>query len=108
MAETHIVKSPSTPLGTVKLTSRGFEIIMFRDRYETSCSIQQSSIADYAPPGSTALWLGVDKQEDKHDGMFDAANQTRMHLDLDQVKALIVVLQNWVDSTSLTGVDQHG
>jgi hypothetical protein len=32
--------------------------------------------------------------------MFDAANQTRMHLDLKQVKALIAVLEQWVASGS--------
>lgn len=30
-------------LGDVKKTSRGFEIIMFKDSYDMDCSLQQSS-----------------------------------------------------------------
>lgn len=89
-----------TPLGPVEETGRRFQIIQFRDRYDTPCSLQQSSLADYNPPGSSAVWLGVDRQSEPHDGMFDAANQTRMHLDLKQVKALIAVLEQWVASGS--------
>jgi hypothetical protein len=85
-----------TPLGRVTETSRQFEIIQFTDRYKTLCSLQQSSLADFEPPGSSAIWLGVDRQTGQHDGMFDQANQTRMHLDLEQVKALITVLEHWV------------
>ena len=89
-------KGKKTPLGVVEFTSREFRMIRFKDRYNTPCSLQQSSIADYEPPGSSAVWLGVDKQAPEHDGIFDAANQTRMHLDLKQVKALIAVLEMWV------------
>jgi hypothetical protein len=88
-----------TPLGQVTETSRSFQIVKFLDRYRTPCSLQQSSIFDdeFADrPGATAIWLGVDRQEGKHDGMFDAANQTRMHLDRKGVKALIAVLEQWL------------
>ena len=87
-----------TPLGPVEETSRHFRIIKFEDRYHTPCSLQQSSLADYEPPGSSAVWLGVDRQAEPHDGMFDASNITRMHLDLEQVKALIAVLEMWVQT----------
>jgi len=89
-----------TPLGKVDYTKRQFQIIRFKDRYDTPCSLQQSSLADYNPPGSSAIWLGIDRQDSPHDGMFDAANQTRMHLDLKQAKALVAVLEQWIASGS--------
>lgn len=91
---------PKAPLGKVELTVRKFEIIKFQDRYGTPCSLQQSSIADFNPPGSSAVWLGVDRQTEPHDGMFDAANVTRMHIDLEQAKALVAVLEQWILSGS--------
>jgi len=88
----------NTPLGKLELTERQFEIIHFQDRYRTPCTLQQSSLAEFNPPGSSAVWLGVDRQQGQHDGLFDQANQTRMHLDLKQVKALIAVLEMWVET----------
>jgi len=85
-----------TPLGKVEETKRSFQIIKFTDRYGTPCSLQQSSIADYNPSGSTAIWLGVDRQTAQHDGIFDESNQTRMHIDLAQAKALVAVLEQWI------------
>jgi hypothetical protein len=92
------MRAKMTPLGKVQETERQFDLILFKDRYDTPCSLQQSSIADFNPPGSSAVWLGVDRQGEAHDGMFDAANQTRMHLDLKQVKSLIAVLETWVQT----------
>ena len=92
-----------TPLGEIRLTTRDFEIIFFTDRYGTPCSVQQSSLADYNPPGSSALWLGVDRQHEPHDGVFDTANQTRMHLDLKQVAVLSRVLTQWLLTGKLSG-----
>jgi hypothetical protein len=94
--------SVKTPLGTVGFTNRAFEIILFQDRYGTPCSLQQSSLADFEQPGSSAVWLGVDQQLSGHDGIFDPANQTRMHLDLAQVKALICVLEQWLTNGHFT------
>jgi len=94
-----------TPLGKVKKTERGFELIIFKDRYKTPCSLQQSSIFDddhAEQPGATAVWLGVDRQETAHDGMFDAANQTRMHLDIGQARSLVAVLETWIKCGSFT------
>ena len=96
----------NTPLGKIERTRREFQIIKFRDRYDTPCSLQQSSIADYEPPGSSAVWLGVDRQEVQHDGIFDPANQTRMHIDLKQAKALVAVLEQWIMSGSFTDSGQ--
>ena len=89
-----------TPLGDVIETKRQFQIIQFKDRYNSTCSLQQSSIADFEPPGSSAVWLGLDPVTGEHDGVFDAGNKTRMHLDLKQVKALIAVLEMWVETGS--------
>ena len=110
-------------LGTVDHTSRGFEIIEFEDRYGHKCSLQQSSLAEVERPGWSAVWLGVNDAEPKI-MKSDAAKHglelppgevsgwmpfpvpddvqftTRMHLSHEQVKALIVSLQRWVDSGS--------
>ncbi len=94
------VLGKNTPLGLVEKTNRNFQIINFKDRYDTPCSIQQSSLADYDVPGVSAIWLGVDRQTGKHDGVFDASNQTRMHIDLKQAKALVAVLEMWIASGS--------
>ncbi len=94
------MKKPSTPLGNVEETARHFQVILFKDRYSTPCSLQQSSIFDDEhadKPGATAIWLGPDSQA-RHDGIFDAANQTRMHLDRKQVQSLIAVLEMWLQT----------
>ena len=71
------------PTGPIEETARHFEVINFTDRYDNSCSLQQSSLAEYAQPGSSAVWLGV--------------GGSRMHLDIKQVKALIAVLEFWTE-----------
>lgn len=76
----------NTPLGEVKRTARGFEIINFRDRYNANCSLQQSSLAEFEPPGSSAVWLGV--------------GEARMHINVAQTKALVAVLEQWIASGS--------
>lgn len=70
----------------IERTERGFEIINFKDHYGVSCSIQQSSLAEYEPPGTSAIWFGV--------------SENRMHLSLKQVKELIPILTNWVNNGS--------
>jgi hypothetical protein len=88
-----------TPLGELEETRKNFQVINFHDRYGTQCSLQQSSIFDDAhtqQPGATAIWLGVDFQGRPHDGVFDAANTTRMHLDRKQVQQLVAVLEMWL------------
>ena len=100
-----------TPLGKVTKTERGFEIIKFKDRYDTPCSLQQSSLADREPSGASAIWLGVERQDRrlkrKHDSMF-LANATRMHIDLKQAKALVAVLEMWTECGSFTAPDAEG
>lgn len=75
-----------------KHTNRGFQLIEFNDRYNNPCSLQQSSLADYVIPGTSAVWLGVNTE----DG-------TRMHLDVAQVKWLVKELQYWLDEGVFTG-----
>ena len=75
-------------LGKVKRTSRGFQYIPFFDHNGQGCSLQQSSLAMYEPPGTSAIWIGVDENEPSN----------RMHLTLDMVKKLVAVLQNWIDT----------
>ena len=71
-------------LGDITTTERGFQIIDFKDRYGFECSLQQSSLAEYEPPGTSAVWLGV--------------GNDRMHLDIKLVEKLIGNLQNWLDN----------
>lgn len=105
-------------LGKVEMTARGFEIIKFKDRFDASCSLQASSLAEYPKPGTSAIWLGIDDANpqimavDARQAGIETTETvgwvpypippqvmltTRMHLDRDQVKALIRHLQNWLD-----------
>ena len=108
-------------LGRQTRTNRGFPQVEFTDHYDKKCSIQASSMAQRAAPGTSALWLGVDNA----DPMIlttDAVKlgmtlppgeatgwmpypipeqvllSTRMHLNRGQVQALINHLQAWLDS----------
>ena len=92
-----VVDKKATPLGPVKKTARGFQIIDFEDRYRVPCSLQQSSIfsdENANNPGATAVWLGVDRRTEQP----DPANPTRMHLDRNQVQSLIAVLEMWLQT----------
>ena len=71
----------------VQTTGRGFQRIDFLDHNGRECSLQQSSLALFEPPGSSALWLGVGDE--------------RMHLETDHVEALIKHLMVWLDTGSL-------
>ena len=66
----------------VERTHRGFQIVRFEDRDGETCSLQQSSLANYEPPGSSAVWLGL--------------GADRMHLDVEDVEALIPLLSTWL------------
>ena len=73
-------------LGPVEHTERGFEIINFQDYCQMWCSLQQSNLAIYEQPGSSAVWLGD--------------NDKRMELDVSQVTALVAHLRAWLDTGS--------
>lgn len=83
----------SAVLGPV--TGRGFELIEFADRYGEPCSLQQSSLAEYVKPGTSAVWLGCERARCTPQG---EPLSPRMHLDRKQVAALIAHLQRWLDA----------
>ena len=108
-------------LGAIGRTSRGFEIIKFRDRYDVPCSLQMSSLADFEQPGISAVWIGTDTAQPKvmareaaqvgvktteTTGWVDypipdqVSLNTRAHMDRTQVKALIDHLQAWLENGS--------
>ena len=93
-------------------THRGFQIINFNDLYGAPCSLQQSSLAKYAQPGSSAVWFGPDNADPKimasktpqgGNGWVpfaipdDVSLTTRAHLDRKMVKQLISYLQTWLE-----------
>lgn len=83
------------PLGKLKRTARGFEIIEFKDCYGAESSLQASSMALLAKPGTSAIWLGND-----HESVNPLTQEkmgARMHLNRDQVSALIAHLRNWLN-----------
>jgi len=94
-------------LGRVNETHRGFEIIEFNDRYDAACSLQQSSLAEYTQPGSSAIWLGCEKNAEPHH-VTGSPMAPRMHLDRNQVKALIRHLQSWIDTGSFKLTAKNG
>ena len=94
-----------SPLGKVRKTPRGFKRIDFIDRYDVKCSLQQSSLAT-----EDAIWLGPNDADPrvlvKGDGWkpvpmpADYHANTRMHLNRDQVIALVAHLNAWLKSGS--------
>lgn len=111
------MKTKIKPLGKITKTSRGFPIIEFKDRYDEKCSLQMSSLADYAKPGTSAVWLGLDDVKPmclhgdaKALGIKTEAIcgwveyplpkkvhlMSRMHLDRPKVESLIAHLQSWL------------
>ncbi len=73
----------------IKLTSRGFAVAHFNDIYGSSCSIQESSLAE-----TSAIWLGVDID-------FAGHRCTRMHLSQEQVRELMPILENFISKGDL-------
>lgn len=107
-------------------TNRGFQIIEFKDRYGVKCQLQQSSLADFEPPGSSAVWLGVADAKPQimaSDAIKlglktkettgwvpfpipdDVLLTTRMHLDLEQAKWLVKELQHWIENGKFDGYE---
>jgi hypothetical protein len=84
-------------LGLVKKTGRGFELIEFCDYNGDNCSLQASSLAIYEKPGTSAIWLGCEKNAPVHLGH---ELSPRMHLSYKQVQALVSHLQNWLENGS--------
>jgi hypothetical protein len=89
-------------------TDRGFNLIKFNDLYHTKCNIQKSSLAT-----EDAIWLGVEDPSPQKlvvDEVYGNSFwmlvdlpegvhiKTRMHLNQEQAKALITILQKFVDT----------
>ncbi|MCK9198989.1 MAG: hypothetical protein M0P49_05245 [Bacilli bacterium] len=93
------------------VTNRGFKVIEFIDRYDRRCNIQKSSLGT-----EDAIWFGIEAAEPKilaskvmkggtgwvdyliHE---DVVITTRMHLTVNQVRALLPILQKFVDTGKL-------
>jgi len=95
-------------------THRGFAVGNFLDMYGCKCSIQKSSLAD-----DDAIWVGIDDAEPKilasQAEMFgiktdettgwvpypipqEVSFTTRMHLNREQVKLLLPILERFVNT----------
>lgn len=89
-------------------TGRGFATLSFTDDYGCECSIQKSSSAF-----DSKIWFGIDKPKvqrfnNNGTGWSDITPvstkenpviiESRMHLTRKQVKKLIPILQNFVDT----------
>lgn len=111
-------------LGQQTRTGRGFPLVEFCDRYDVACSLQASSLAIYEPPGTSAVWLGPDDanpqimaSDAKSLGVKTKETcgwipypiddrvflTTRMHLDREQVAALIEHLTSWLETGQFEG-----
>jgi len=96
-------------------TTRGFNIAQFKDRYDTRCSLQKSSLAT-----EDAIWFGVDDAEPRVmaselraggtgwvdvdlDGAVGAhvLLRTRMHLTQELVRELLPALQHFAETGDL-------
>lgn len=89
-----------------KITDRGFPFVSFKDRYETDCSLQKSSLAF-----EDCIWLGVDDADPKilakhtpaggvgwvkYEVPEEVSFTTRMHLTRKQVLMLLPNLIKFV------------
>lgn len=73
----------------LELTERRFARGEFRDIYGSVCSIQESSNAEV-----DAIWLGVEIPFENYNG----SGFPRMHLNQEQVAALLPLLQHFVEN----------
>ena len=90
------------PWDSVEHDGSGFQVISFEDTHCSACSLKQSSsIGDYDnswdKPGSSAVWLGCDNNHPPHLGH---KIPPWMHLNREQVAALIGYLQRWLETGS--------
>lgn len=87
----------------IQATDRGFPIAYFKDRYNTQCHIQKSSLA-----GEDCIWLGINEADPQilvpGEGWkpFPIPKEvfinTAMHLTQDQVRELLPMLQRFADT----------
>lgn len=74
-------------------TERGFGRGEFKDRYDSDCSIQVSSIAT-----EDCIWLGQDKPTYDNNGRFCGC---RMHLTREMAGELAEILKHFHDTGEL-------
>lgn len=74
-------RAPRPELPKLRKTERGFGILEFTDVYDAECSLQESSSV------TPRIWFGADGE--------------RMHLGVEDVKALLPLLQHFVDTGRL-------
>lgn len=98
-------------------TNRGFDTVTFFDKYGKECSIQKSSLAT-----EDAIWFGIDDAEPKvmaknaksfgiettettgwvpYPIPDEVLLNTRMHLTREQVKKILPILQEFVNTGDL-------
>lgn len=92
----------------IKTTYRGFALIEFNDLYGTQCSMQKSSLAN-----DEAIWLGIDDADPKimasktieggtgwvkYPISEDVSLSTRMHLNRQQAKDLVSLLNVFIET----------
>ena len=100
-------------MSKIKHTQRGFAHMEFEDLYGEGCSIQKSSLAT-----DDAIWFGIDEPkltvfEDENMGKYIVSQMpkhfmvsSRMHLNRDQVKELLPILQHFVETGELDKSDK--
>lgn len=102
-------------------TNRGFDLVEFTDRYGAECSLQKSSLAT-----EDAIWLGVNDGNPQvlaskasslgvhttvetgwvpYPVPEEVLVTTRMHLTVEQVKALLPYLQRFVETGEILDSD---
>jgi len=119
--------NPDTqPIGKLRKTQRGFDLVEFKDGYGAECTVQESSAATMEGDdnGQGYLWIGIDdakpmilKTVAERLGMKlptgevsgwmpypvpeDVMMTTRMHLNEPQVRELVARLNLWLETGSL-------
>lgn len=104
-------------LGKLSKTNRGFSKVTFTDSYDEQCSLQQSSAV--SEDDQSFVWLGIEKLQAKilkRDALElglplpkgeitgwmeysipkEVALFSRMHLNREQVEALVCELERWL------------
>ena len=86
----------------IEQTERGFDYTTFEDKYGTKCSLQKSSAGS-----EPCIWLGCNEPNPRqlriggwqdYELPDDVICNTRMHLTIPQVKALLPYLNRFVET----------
>ena len=101
---------------TAATTNRGFPYFLFKDRNETLCSIQKSSLAF-----EQAIWFGVEDPDPKSMIPYGQPGahpwtpyplpdhvhiKTRMHLTQEEVREILPILQYFAENGELPSVEE--